>query len=144
MIDRKNSAIIYAEKQIADGLKSIENAKNGIENQKKFDDATVAICGLQKKNIENAKLRIEMKNDEIKIINKDILDNQTELDSVIKEMTGLNQTADKYIERRNSLRSKKEELQDNANKLLQKKLPLENELKNLQEKIEFFAYFLTT
>ena len=124
MIDRKNSAIIYAEKQIADGLKSIENAKNGIENQKK--------------NIENAKLRIEMKNDEIKIINKDILDNQTELDSVIKEMTGLNQTADKYIERRNSLRSKKEELQDNANKLLQKKLPLENDLKNLQEKIEFY------
>ena len=51
-------------------------------------------------------------------------------------MTGLNQTADQYVERSKSLRDKKEKLQEEANKLLQEKVPLENDLKNLREKLD--------
>ncbi|MBR1943375.1 chromosome segregation protein SMC [bacterium] len=120
-IDRKENAITYAEKQISDGLKSIENAKNGIENQKK--------------KIEDTKLKIELKQDEIKIIEKDISDKKQELKNVLEEMTGLNQTADHYVEKINALRNKKDELKDTENKLLQEKLPLESDLKNLKEKI---------
>ena len=120
-IDRKNNAIIYAEKQITDGLKSIENAKNGIENQKK--------------KIEDTKLKIALKNDEIQIIEKDIADKNQELQDVLAEMSGLNETADHYIEKINALRNKKDELKDVESKLLQEKLPLENDLKNLNEKL---------
>ena len=121
-INRKNDSITYADKQIADGLKSVENAKNGIEQ-------------LNKK-IEDTKLRIGLKNDEIKIIDKDIEENQTNLNKVLEEMTGLNQTADQYVERSKSLRDKKEKLQEESNKLLQEKVPLENDLKNLREKLD--------
>lgn len=121
-INRKNDSITYADKQIADGLKSIENAKNGIEQ-------------LNKK-IEDTKLNIRLKNDEIKILDKEIVENQANLNKVLEEMTGLNQTADQYIERSKSLRNKKEKLQEEANKLLQEKVPLENDLKNLQEKLD--------
>lgn len=121
-IDRKNNAVTYAEKQISDGLKQIENAKNGIENQKK--------------KIEDTKLKIGLKNDEIKIIENDIKTKNEELKKILEEMTGLNQTADQYVEKINALRNKKDELKDTENKLLQEKLPLENDLKNLKEKLE--------
>ena len=120
-IDRKENAITYADKQISDGLKSIENAKNGIENQRK--------------KIEDTKLKIELKNDEIKIIDNDLNEKQNELKTTLEEMTGLNQTADQYIEKRNALRTKKEELQDAETKLIQEKLPLENDLKILKDKL---------
>ncbi|MBQ3311103.1 chromosome segregation protein SMC [bacterium] len=120
-ISRKETAIIYAEKQIQDGLKAIEGKKNGIENSK-----------LQ---IKDTKLKIDLKNDEIKIIENDIKNKQNELTAILREMTGLNETADQYIEKRNNLRLKKEQLQDSATKLLQEKLPLESELSNLKEKI---------
>lgn len=120
-IDRKNNAIIYAEKQISDTLKSIENAINGIENQKK--------------QIEDTKLKIELKNDEIKVIENDISEKNKELKEVLSEISGLSETADHYIEKINALRNKKDELKETENKLLQEKLPLENELKNLQEKL---------
>ena len=38
-IDRKQNALNFADKQILDGLKTIENAKNGIENFKKKIEA---------------------------------------------------------------------------------------------------------
>lgn len=120
-IDRKNNAITYAEKQISDGLKSIENAKNGIENQKK--------------KIEESNLKITLKQDEIKIIDSDIEEKRQTLKDILEEMTGLNQTADNYIEKINALRNKKDELKDVENKILQEKLPLENNLKNTQEQL---------
>ena len=52
--DRKNNASIYADKQIMDGLRRIENARNGIESHKQ--------------KIEDFKLKIKLKEDEIKII----------------------------------------------------------------------------
>lgn len=120
-IDRKQSAINYADKQIQDGLKGIENSKNGIE--------------VQKKKIVDTELKIQLKNDEIKGIEKNIKTQKAELKRILEEMTGLNQTADQHIEKRNQLRKELETLQDKENNLIKEKLPLEAELTNLQKEI---------
>lgn len=117
-IDRKINASNYADRQIHDGLRSIENAKNGIEN---FN-----------KKIEDFKLKITLKDDEIKKIEENIKIREAELKKILEDMTGLNATADQHIEKRNNLRKQLEELRDKETKLIQEKLPLENELKNLQ------------
>lgn len=121
-IDRKINASNYADKQIHDGLRAIENAKNGIEN---FN-----------KKIEDFKLKINLKDDEIKKIKENIQNHEAELKKILEDMTGLNTTADQHIEKRNSLRKELEELRDSETKLIQEKLPLENELKNLQNTLE--------
>lgn len=120
--DRKNNASIYADKQIMDGLRRIENARNGIESHKQ--------------KIEDFKLKIKLKEDEIKIIEDNIAEKNAELKKIREDMTGLNASADQHIEKRNNLRKKYEDLQDKDNDLIKKKLPLENELKNLQTELE--------
>ena len=120
-IDRKQNASNYADKQIVDGLRRIENAKNGIENYKQ--------------KIEDFKLKIKLKDDEIKIIENNINEKKAELNKILEDMTGLNATADQHIEKRNKLRKELEALQDKENHLIKEKLPLENELKNLQNEL---------
>ena len=120
-IERKQSAINYADKQIQDGLKASENSKNGIE--------------VQQQKIKDTELKIQLKNDEIKGIEKNIVLQKAELKKILEEMTGLNQTADQHIEKRNLLRKELESLQDKENNLIKEKLPLENELKNLQKEL---------
>ncbi len=120
--DRKNNASIYADKQIMDGLRRIENARNGIESHKQ--------------KIEDFKLKIKLKEDEIKIIEDNIAEKNAELKKIREDMTGLNASVDQHIEKRNNLRKKYEDLQDKDNDLIKKKLPLENELKNLQTELE--------
>lgn len=120
-IERKQSAINYADKQIQDGLKSSENSKNGIE--------------VQKKKIEDTELKIQLKKDEIKGIEENIQARKAELRKILEEMTGLNQTADQHIDKRNQLRKDLETLQDKENNLIKEKLPLESELKGLQKEV---------
>ena len=120
-IERKQSAINYADKQIQDGLKGIENSKNGIE--------------VQKKKIIDTELKIQLKKDEIKGIEENIAVQKAELKKILEEMTGLNQTADQHIEKRNQLRKELETLQDKENGLIKEKLPLELELQNLQKEL---------
>lgn len=121
-IDRKNNATNYADKQIHDGLRSIENAKNGIENFKK--------------KIEDFKLKIKLKDDEIAVIKENTKTREAELKKILEDMTGLNATADQHIEKRNNLRKQLEDLKDEETKLIQSKLPLESELKALQRDLE--------
>lgn len=120
-IERKQSAINYADKQIQDGLKASENSKNGIE--------------VQKKKIEDTELKIKLKKDEIKGIEENIALHKAELKKILEEMTGLNQTADQHIEKRNRLRKDLELLQDKENNLIKEKLPLESELKTHQKEL---------
>lgn len=108
-IDRKNNASNYADKQIHDGLRSIENAKNGIEGFKK--------------KIEDFKLKIQLKDDEIALIKTNITEREAELKKILEDMTGLNATADQHIEKRNRLRKQLEDLKDEETKLIQTKLP---------------------
>lgn len=120
-IERKQSAINYADKQIQDGLKASENSKNGIE--------------VQKKKIEDTELKIQLKKDEIKGIEENIAVQRAELKKILEEMTGLNQTADQHIEKRNQLRKELEALQDKENSLIKEKLPLESELKTIEKEV---------
>ncbi len=120
-IERKQSAINYADKQIQDGLRAIENSKNGIE--------------VQKQKIIDTELKIQLKKDEIKRIEENITAQKAELKKILEEMTGLNQTADQYIEKRNTLRKEFENLQDKENNLIKEKLPLESELNSLQKEL---------
>ncbi len=121
-IDRKESAIAYADKQIQDGLRLIENAKNGIETQNKQND--------------DFRLKIKLKNEEILKVQEKLSEQKSDLKKVIEEMTGLNKTADEHIKKRAELRLKKEKLQDSENSIIKQKLPLESELSNLQKEIK--------
>lgn len=120
-IERKQSAINYADKQIQDGLRAVENSKNGIE--------------VQKQKITDTELKIQLKKDEIVGIEKNIAEQKAELKKILEEMTGLNQTADQHIEKRNQLRKELETLQDKENNLIKEKLPLESDLKNLEKEL---------
>ncbi len=120
-IDRKQNALNFADKQILENMKTVENAKNGIENFKQ--------------KIENTKLNIKLKEENIAKIELDIVAKRNELKKILEDMTGLNSTAEQHIERRNALRKELENLQDNETNLLKEKLPLENELKNITEQL---------
>ncbi len=123
LIDRKNASIDYADKQIQANLKTVENAKNGIE--------------VQEGKIKDSELKIKAKQDEIQSIESNIEEQNVILNKILEDMSGLSETADKHLEKRNSLRKELEEYQDKETKLIQKQAPQESELslkkKALQE-----------
>ncbi len=121
-IDRKNNALNFADKQILENKRTVENAKNGIETFKK--------------QIEDIKLNITLKIENTQKIEESIKSKNAELKKILEDMTGLNSTAEQHIENRNRLRKELEDLQDEENMLLKEKYPLESELKNLLESIE--------
>ncbi len=113
-IDRKNASIDYADKQIQNNLKTIENTKNGIE--------------VQEGKIKDSELKIQLKQDEIKGIEKNIEEQNAVYHKILEDMSGLSDTAEKHLEKRNALRKELEEYQDKETKIIQKKAPLESEL----------------
>ncbi len=121
-ISRKNSSIVYADKQIQENLKTIENTKNGIETQQG--------------KIKDSELKISLKQDEIKGIEKNIQEQKEILHKILEDMSGLNETAEKHIERRNALRKELEEYQDKETKLIQKQAPMEADLSSKKKAIE--------
>ena len=118
-IDRKTNALNFADKQILENKKTAENARNGIENFKH--------------KIEDIKLNITLKVENIQKIEAEITQKKAELKKILEDMTGLSSTAEQHIEKRNLLRKELEDLQDKETALLKEKLPLENELKNIQQ-----------
>lgn len=120
-IERKQTAFNFAEKTIQDNLKTIENAKNGIEN-------ILSKIKENELNIENKKLEIQK-------IEADLKKENEELTKVLDEITGLNQTADQYLEKRNSLRKSLEKYKDEETSIIQAKIPLESDLNNFNKSI---------
>ncbi len=121
-IARKKDAIAYADKQIEDNKKTAQNTLVNIETLKgKIDDTL---------------LKIESKKDEIAIIEKNIANEKAELDKVLTEVAGINQSANEHVERRNSLRKMLESVQDSENTLIKQKLPTEEKLHRLKKEIE--------
>ena len=121
-IARKNSSIVFADKQIQDNLKTIENTRNGIE--------------VQQGKIKDSELKISLKQDEIKGIEKNIEEQKAVLHKILEDMSGLNETAEKHIEKRNTLRKELEALQDKETKLIQKQAPLEADLSTKKKSLE--------
>lgn len=121
-IERKNSASNFADKNIHDNLKTIENAKNGIESLKE--------------KIEFTNKKIEEKQEEIKSIENNIEIQKQELARILKEASGLTQTAEEHIEKRNSLRKSLEQFKDEELNLQKESIPMEAELSNHKKEIE--------
>ena len=121
-ISRKESSINYADKQIQDNLKTIENTKNGIE--------------IQQDKIKEAELKISLTQDNIKGIEANIDEQKKILHKILEDMSGLNETAEKHIEKRNNLRKELEAEQDKETKLIQRQAPLEAELSSKKKQIE--------
>lgn len=121
-IARKNSSIVFADKQIQDNLKTIENTKNGIETQKG--------------KIKEAELKISLTKENIKGIEEKIEEQKQILHKILEDMSGLNETAEKHIEKRNNLRKELELEQDKETKLIQRQAPMEAELSTKKKQIE--------
>ncbi len=121
-VDRKEAAINFAEKNIQDNLKTVENAKNGIEN-------------LKLKNQKQEQLIVEKEN-QIAEFEKEKETEKEKLLNILQEVSGLSQTADKYLEKRNELRKEFEQTKDAETQLIQTKAPLESELSNLKKETE--------
>ncbi|MBO5738075.1 chromosome segregation protein SMC [bacterium] len=121
-ISRKESSINYADKQIQDNLKTIENTKNGIE--------------IQQDKIKEAELKISLTQDNIKGIEANIDEQKKILHKILEDMSGLNETAEKHIEKRNNLRKELEAEQDKETKLIQRQAPLEAELSSKKKQLE--------
>lgn len=121
-IATKQNASNYAEKNIHDNLRTIENAKNGIESLKQ--------------KIENTNKKIEEKQNEIQDIEKNIELQKQELNRILEEYSGLTQTAEQHINKRNTLRKNLESLKDEELKLQKESIPLESDLNNSKKELE--------
>ena len=121
-IARKNSSIVFADKQIQDNLKTIENTKNGIETQQG--------------KIKESELKISMTQENIKGIEANIEEQKQILHKILEDMSGLNETAEKHIEKRNNLRKELEAEQDKETKLIQRQAPMEADLSTKKKQIE--------
>ncbi len=121
-ISRKESSINYADKQIQDNLKTVENTKNGIE--------------IQQGKIKEAELKISLTKENIVGIQANIDEQKKILHKILEDMSGLNETAEKHIEKRNNLRKDLESEQDKETKLIQKQAPLEAELSTKKKQLE--------
>ena len=121
-VDRKESAIVYADKGIQDNLKTIENAKNGIEDLKKKKEQT--------------QLNIESKNQEIQNLEAEKEAKKADLLKTLQEVSGLSETADKFVAKRNELRKQLEQIKDEETEIIKKQAPLEAELNNLVKSVE--------
>ena len=120
-ISRKNSSIVFADKNIQDNLKKIENTKNGIETQKE--------------KIKEAELSIELENENIKGIELKIQEQKELLKKILIDMSGLDKTIEKHVEKRNALRANLETEQDQETKLIQEQAPLEADLSTKKQLI---------
>ncbi len=121
-VERKNSASNFADKNIHDNLKTVENAKNGIESLKEKIDST--------------NKKIISKKEEIKSVETNIEIQKQELNNILQEVAGLSQTADEHIEKRNNLRKQLEQFKDEELNLQKQVIPMESDLSNYRKEIE--------
>lgn len=121
-IERKVSASNFADKNIHDNLKTIENAKNGIES-------------LNEK-IEATNVKISEKENYINETEDNINIQKQELARILQEASGLTQTAEQHIEKRNALRKTLEECKDEELNLQKESIPLESDLAAFKKEVE--------
>lgn len=127
-IQTKKNAITHCDTQIQKGLQTIENAKNGIE--------------VQKKKIEDERLNIKLAQDKIGIIETQIKEKKEERDKKLADLSGISETTDKYIQSRNETSHELDALKDKDNELLKDSLTKESEYTNLKKELEEAKSFI--
>ena len=120
-IQRKKDSIIHTDKVIFTNNKTIENAKNGIEDF------------IEKKN--SCKDLIKEKEKEKEKLNKELELAKEKLNKILEEVTGLNKTADTYIEKRAKLRKDSDLIKDEETNILKEKLSFESRLELLNNEL---------
>ena len=118
-IQRKKDSIIHTDKVIFTNNKTIENAKNGIEDF------------IEKKN----SCKDLIKEKEKEKLNKELELAKEKLNKVLEEVTGLNKTADTYIEKRAKLRKDSDLIKDEETNILKEKLSFESRLELLNNEL---------
>ncbi|MDD3419170.1 MAG: chromosome segregation protein SMC [Candidatus Gastranaerophilales bacterium] len=120
-IARKKDSIAFCDKQIADNKDAGTSSNDNIANLKQKIDDTL--------------IKIEGKNDEIKIIESNIAKEKAELERVLSQVTDINQSTNEHVERRNDLRRQVEKIRDDENLLIKEKIPMEEKLSSLRKEL---------
>ena len=128
-IEIKRSGIKNCDTMIQKGLQTIENDKNGIEQNKK--------------KTEEEKLHIKLAHDKIEIIDNQLKEKKDELKKKLSDISGISETADKYIQTRNDTTQRLDTLKDKDNELLQESLSKGNEYTNLKKEIDEAKNFIS-
>ncbi|MCK7502887.1 MAG: hypothetical protein MZV70_01475 [Desulfobacterales bacterium] len=123
LVSRKKDAIAHIEKLIQEN-------KNNSKSQ-----AMENIESLKEK-IEDAKFKIDNKNDEIKIIEENIKKEKDELDRILSQVSSINKSTNEHLERRTALRREFEAKQDAEKGLLKEKLILDEQISRHQRDID--------
>lgn len=120
-IQRKKDSIIHTEKVIFTNNKTIENSKNGIEDF----NAKKKLCLDAIKEKEKAKQKLE----------EELQAQKNRLNKILEEVTGLNKTADTYIEKRATLRKEIDSIKEEENVVVKEKLGYESRLEFLNNEL---------
>ena len=120
-IQRKKDSIIHTDKVIFQNNKTIENSKNGIEdfNSKK----QVSVDAIKEKEVQKAELE------------KTLDEQKKKLNKILEEVTGLNKTADTYIEKRANLRKELDLVKDEETNIVKDKVSFESRLEFLNNEL---------
>lgn len=120
-IQRKKDSIIHTDKVIFQNNKTIENSKNGIEdfNSKK----QVSVDAIKGKEVQKAELE------------KTLDEQKKKLNKILEEVTGLNKTADTYIEKRANLRKELDLVKDEETNIVKDKVSFESRLEFLNNEL---------
>lgn len=122
IISRKNDSIAFAEKQIKNNIHGAESAQKNIRELK------------EKK--EEAELKISNKEAEIKAVEETVKTEKKRLQNTLSEVSGINQTTNEHIEKRNTLRKRLENKKDEENAILKEKLTFEEKISRFSREIE--------
>ncbi len=120
-IQRKKDSIIHTDKVIFQNNKTIENSKNGIEdfNSKK----QISVDVIKEKEAQKKKFE-----DELEL-------QKQKLNKILEEVTGLNKTADTYIEKRANLRKELDLIKDEETNIVKDKVSYESRLEFLNSEL---------
>ena len=136
-ISRKEASANFARRTIQQNEQTIENAKNGNETAQN--------------KIEENKKNIEIKNLEIKSIEEEIVKQKEELERIALEVSGLSESANQFIQKRNDLKKQLEQAKDEERDIEKEKAPLnaqysslKNELKQTEETLAKLEEFKKT
>ncbi|MCR4880728.1 MAG: chromosome segregation protein SMC [bacterium] len=120
-ITSKESSIEMMEQQKAQNLEAIKNANFNIET----------LNG----KIDDARLRIDNKNEEIKVLENNIEHEKAELEKVTKDIENVSSKSNESVKKRAELRAELDNKKDEQTNLLKDILPLENDISRYEKDI---------
>ena len=120
-IFRKEQAIDFAHKQVAENIHTIDRAHKEINNLHE--------------SIDDTQLKIENKQEQYNILEKRLNTENEELRKLIEESSDLSKTAQQFIEKRNQLKKQLEKSEDDSGRLTRESLKWEDIIKRYENEL---------